>query len=264
MERSTIESATRSKNSYTYDDASHSCGSVNLPFESLIYIESAIESPPTTTSIESFTRDPIGYKGSPHNLYEFVGGRAMSATDPTGETWAEWGCCPGINVYIGRRCSLRCNTGMPAVLTGQVNELARILANQLFDDPAKNAAMRHCIALGIISHESGCPCAKCIGDAREYYQETCQGQSPRYTVQGRYHNEAGYECAGCGGISPPKGKPFIAWPLGYSPPAEWGKIVNCCLEKVQSGRVDDPTNPNQPEPEVGPLHGGGISPWIYF
>ena len=128
----------------------------------------------TCDGLESFGRDPIGYKGSPYDLYEFLGGRAKSAIDPSGESWESWGCCPGINVYVGRRCSLRCNTGMPAVLSGRVNELARIIANQLFDDPAKNAAMRHCIALGIIANESGCPCARCIGDAREYYQETCQ------------------------------------------------------------------------------------------
>ena len=55
-----------------------------LPFESLIYIESAIESPPTTTSIESFTRDPIDFIGSQWGLYEVFNGRVLDDLDPTG------------------------------------------------------------------------------------------------------------------------------------------------------------------------------------
>ena len=85
MERSTIESAKRSKSSYSYDYGSDLCGIVDLPFESLIYIESAIESPPTTTSIESFTRDPIGFEGSEWNMYECFGSSALIAIDPDGQ-----------------------------------------------------------------------------------------------------------------------------------------------------------------------------------
>ena len=55
-----------------------------MPFKSLIYIESAVESPSTTTSIESFTRDPIDYVGSEWNLYEVLDSQPLVNSDPDG------------------------------------------------------------------------------------------------------------------------------------------------------------------------------------
>lgn len=61
-----------------------------MPFKSLIYIESAVESPSTTTSIESFTRDPIGYEDG-LLLYQYVQGHSLSSFDPLG--LSESSCC---------------------------------------------------------------------------------------------------------------------------------------------------------------------------
>jgi RHS repeat-associated protein len=36
------------------------------------------------------TRDPIGFKGSPFDLYEYCGSSPMRNTDPTGKTWWPW------------------------------------------------------------------------------------------------------------------------------------------------------------------------------
>jgi len=35
--------------------------------------------------LESFTRDPIGFEGSPYDLYEFLSSRALIRTDPEGK-----------------------------------------------------------------------------------------------------------------------------------------------------------------------------------
>ncbi len=49
----------------------------------------------TTTPIGMLTRDPIGFKGSPWNLYEYVGGRPTVLNDPLGEEWRwPWTKCP--------------------------------------------------------------------------------------------------------------------------------------------------------------------------
>ena len=44
--------------------------------------------------LESFTRDPIGFKGSPWNLFEYVGGRPAVLNDPSGKGWWPWSKCP--------------------------------------------------------------------------------------------------------------------------------------------------------------------------
>lgn len=41
-------------------------------------------SPPTNSVVALLSRDPIGYRGSNGNLYEFVDGRSLVATDPSG------------------------------------------------------------------------------------------------------------------------------------------------------------------------------------
>ena len=44
----------------------------------------AVQPPSTTTTIASFTRDPIGFKGSPYDLYEFCKSHALTRMDPSG------------------------------------------------------------------------------------------------------------------------------------------------------------------------------------
>lgn len=84
-----------------------------MPFKSLIYIESAVESPSTTTSIESFTRDPIGYKNG-QNLYPnyFL----LAGTDPSGLV-----TCTVTSVLRGKPTISAIGAGFGAEFTGSLN-----------------------------------------------------------------------------------------------------------------------------------------------
>ena len=78
-------SKTADRNTLTYAYAAHpySNATVDVAVISLHSSISKCESTSTTTSTESFTRDPAGYSDTV-NLYQFVRARTPSSRDPLG------------------------------------------------------------------------------------------------------------------------------------------------------------------------------------
>ena len=69
---------------YAYDTPTHSVAIAPVSILSVINSEVGDPQPFTTTTIGSFTRDPIGFDGSEWDLYQFVKSRATVGLDPSG------------------------------------------------------------------------------------------------------------------------------------------------------------------------------------
>jgi len=72
--------------------------------------------------LESFTRDPIGYRGSPYDLYEYVDAQPLRKTDPSGKLGVP-GCVadpytdPPTTPFSGTKCRIAVRCG-PATYSG--------------------------------------------------------------------------------------------------------------------------------------------------
>jgi hypothetical protein len=88
--------------------------------KSLTRIEMRLSSYDRRNGLESLTRDPIEYKGSPYNLYELSNGKVLVSVDPTG-MWFVY--CRASRNWGGlfRHCDLRrtCEAGHAVGPTGQ-------------------------------------------------------------------------------------------------------------------------------------------------
>ena len=84
-----VQTMERIDPTYAYDAPTYSVAIVSISSLSSIFSEVGEPQPSTTTTIGSFTRDPIGYEGSPYDLYEFLSSRALIRTDPEGKNDAD-------------------------------------------------------------------------------------------------------------------------------------------------------------------------------
>ena len=89
-----MKTVTRNDPTYAYDTPTYSSAIVDIPILRQGFAEVGNTQPSTTTTIGFLTRDPIGYRGSPWNLYEYVGGHPIVLMDPLGEGWWPWTKCP--------------------------------------------------------------------------------------------------------------------------------------------------------------------------
>jgi RHS repeat-associated protein len=58
------------------------------------------------------SRDPLGYQGSPWNLYEYVGGNPTVATDPSGKVRIACHCAGGHSNIPSREVEVDCNVSV--------------------------------------------------------------------------------------------------------------------------------------------------------
>ena len=94
---------------YLYDAATRSNAIVNTSIIWMNCVESSNAPPSTTTSIGSFTRDPIGFRGSEWGLYEAMDGKPLIGLDPSGLkccllTWES-------GTLFGSHSALKCDSG---------------------------------------------------------------------------------------------------------------------------------------------------------
>jgi hypothetical protein len=82
-----LHSRAREEKTTPCTEAPHSKSLVRVEIWQAIY--------ETCDGLESFTRDPIGFAGSPFSLYEFLDSRGTSTTDPTGKQ-----CC--MHIWLPR------------------------------------------------------------------------------------------------------------------------------------------------------------------
>ncbi len=129
--------------------------------------------------LDSFSRDPIGYDGSPYNLYEFCNGKSLVAIDPSG-MWYVY--CRAVRDYpFLRHCDLRreCSPGEAIGPTGQT-EIISCYPVQ------KSPSCRR--GLGVPTSNPNCPKTCC--NATDQDIEDCLGAYPSDNGEG----ECGSNC----------------------------------------------------------------------
>jgi len=85
---------------YSDDTPTYSIAIVSMSSLSVIFSEIGEPQPSTTTTIGFFTRDPIGFRGSPFDLYEFLESSSLQNVDPMGEdTWVCSGQMSNIKTF---------------------------------------------------------------------------------------------------------------------------------------------------------------------
>ena len=107
-----VKTVTRNNPTYAYDTPRYSSAFVDILILRQGFAEVGKTQPFTTTTIGFLTRDPIGYKGSPWNLFEYVGGRPLVDKDPNGTAPAGHGhfCGPARRAI----CATNGPPGVPA------------------------------------------------------------------------------------------------------------------------------------------------------
>ena len=150
-------------------------------------------------------RDPIGYEGSPHLLYEFLDGRSLVGLDSMGLTR---GCdrrspCErfgSLENWLWVYCQTDCMIGgIGHKLWGDM-PLAEVRFNAEMNGQAcgdrantdrnspQNEAVRHCVAVTIVRCSLGPTCTRCLANEREVYQHRCEKQRCDRTLRGISNN----------------------------------------------------------------------------
>ena len=193
----------------------------------------------TCDRLESFTRDPIKYRGG-FNLEQFVFSSPLVYVDPTGLFEVD----PGAGVvsaeqrdYAFNRCFVTCGWNNPGTSTVVMCQKAggfvtlshepsskskelQDKMNAIADEASRwateilnileetqpgvnnlrnHSALRHCFASAQYAKLLGCACAGCLGHFREQYQYFYQDQGGVTTARQDFNNSIGRGCAGCTG-----------------------------------------------------------------
>ena len=120
--------------------------------------------------------------------------------------------------------------------------LGMAVATQAYPkDRWKHAAMRHCVASGILAGAVGCRKAACLGTRREDWQDA-HGQPPREGQRGKNNNRVGRRCAGCG-------RPNADSDVNRETTSGSRGVVcleallKCCRDAIDSGKADTHPGP---------------------
>ena len=162
--------------------------------------------------LESFTRDPMKYKGSPYNLYEYLDGGPLYRVDPLGlegylkpcEDRATSSPCKfSENQFVMSACDLIClldgnspwrNNPGPAIYQEAIewaNSIDPPTATN--PNPIGNQALRHCYSSARMACEFGRNCARCGMNNREVYQTLCANQPINARDRAIANNNAGVD-----------------------------------------------------------------------
>ncbi|MEQ1831267.1 MAG: RHS repeat-associated core domain-containing protein, partial [Pirellula sp.] len=180
------------------------------------------------------TRDPIGFKGSPFNLYESFGGHLLNSLDYSGLA----GCRCGEIVTCGLRC------GPWVCLGGSIHADVAEYEVGVSGLPGvghndQRDALRHCIWNCSMSKDFGLSMedAKCVADVHE----DCGGNPPGEICMDLFNNAKGRDAS-----------------------RDSRPCSETCMELVQRGELQTsdrcpmgadnsvPTSPLPPLPESGP------------
>jgi RHS repeat-associated protein len=108
-------------------------------------------------------RDPIGFEGSPFNLYEFLGGEALTEIDPTGKS-----CDCGEPAECIMRCGPAACNAARYTFRPRAERLAKVSfprsdpSNRAFED-----ALRHCLWSCYIAESFGEDSSFCVTQTHE-------------------------------------------------------------------------------------------------
>ncbi len=221
-----LHSRAREANTRSCTEAPHSKSRNGIEIWLLIY--------ESCDGLESFTRDPIGYRGSEWNLYEYVDGGPLQRVDPLGLEGYLKPCEPrSLCEYtegqvVMSACDLVClldgnspwrNNPGPAIYQEAIewaNSIDPPTANN--PNPIGNQALRHCYSSARMACEFGRNCARCGMNKREEYQTLCANQPINARDRAIANNNIGIDVGGTT-CDPEKQK-------------------QSCLDKWQGGRLD--------------------------
>jgi RHS repeat-associated protein len=178
------------------------------------------------------SRDPAGYEEK-ENLYEFMSGKPISYTDPHGLKSTNPICCNYKKEvdYVKSKCLWPCGYQLCSESYGyEAGNIGYAAANSLgFSATSRDhSAIRHCVAVGILSLRCSCHCAQCANDERDYFQTACKGQPPLNYKQSVANGYIGRRCAGCsGGGSLISGPHSGLFPSTRTPT----DVINCCINE---------------------------------
>ena len=175
--------------------------------------------------LEFFTRDPIGFKGSPYDLYEFVDGNPLGKTDPSGMAcWCgETAKCLAtfgpLNCLLGSNCRDSANSasqgsGLPGPHNGPQD------------------AFRHCVWSCCMTKSVGESTAKGIVDIHE---ECGRNSVPAEVVMDQFNNEIGRIIG-----------------MHHS-----GSCSSNCLSMLEGGGLQTSPGPGGPDRNRDPYNGNG-------
>jgi len=91
-----VETVKRNDRTYAYDASTYSRAIVDLPILWQGLAEIGNTQPSMTTTIESFSRDPIGFEPGIWNAYHYVANAPMRYVDPSGKTLIHVGVGGGV------------------------------------------------------------------------------------------------------------------------------------------------------------------------
>jgi len=240
------------------------------------------------------SRDPIGYRGSKWNLYEYVGDRPIGRMDPLGLSFT-----PSANMfrYLAYTCKGQCSgkdtTAAEQSLTDGEKEASKPTfgsgppfgpgdvnpSGHLNAGGGAASALRHCIASGLLAKRSSCECSACVGDNRELFQYLYGGdgygtgqQARDVTNRTMYNNAQGRLCAGCSGSAGNEQPSRQYWQIGEGTPrcpnrlvtedlplqASEQDIIDCCTQKLQNGELVWGNHPNMSNGNLGNQIGNSL------
>jgi len=200
---------------YAYDTPTHSVAIAPMSILTVVFSEVGDPQPSMTTTIGSFTRNPIGFVGSPWDLYEFIDALPLQKFDPLGlagrcSRRGDVNPCEGETreSYVLSTCGPECVLAaispgywnMPSIATGCQSQ-GQSCADSVIPNignPPENQAIRHCVASACLRCNFGASCGRCAANAREQFQRMCEGQTCSASQRGVSNKSQGIDGAvGC-------------------------------------------------------------------